>query len=159
MLVTLRPLRTYDTGFVTYVRNQCSHLLHDDRQFSLLETHRWYTEQKPKWFCIQHREGRVGYVRTSTYPAIPRSMSIGCDIMTGCKRRGYATAAYDILFNTLIKRGPYCFFNCQILSHNLGSLAFALNYGFHIYDVETRFCKRDNRMVDNLYLSLNGSDR
>lgn len=56
------------------------------------------------YFAIENRNGEfLGFVRCDEWDKINRSIRIGVDIVTSRQRKGYATAAYTLLFRYLFR--------------------------------------------------------
>ena len=107
MSVSLRPMVETDLQFVSSVRHHPETLrfLHDQRTFSLEETVSWFRNTRPWWLMIEDAGQPVGYVRTSDYDVRDRSVKIGADIHPAFRRRGFATAAYELMLQRLMLEG------------------------------------------------------
>lgn len=114
MTITLRKMVESDLENVLKIRNDPDtyKFLHTPKKFSIEDATDWFNKSSPVWYIIENENEMVGYIRTSEWDFIRKSVWIGCDIDKSHRRKGYAFEAY----NNFIKNLKQCGCNTVYLS-------------------------------------------
>jgi ribosomal protein S18 acetylase RimI-like enzyme len=99
-MIYLNKAEITDGEFILSVRNDSSTLcfLHDSRAFKFKDFQIWFKNTNPVWYIILNEEKEpVGYVRTKWIDKM-NNLQIGVDIHPSHRRKGYAKAAYQNIF-------------------------------------------------------------
>jgi RimJ/RimL family protein N-acetyltransferase len=129
--VQLRPLTDADLSFVSEVRHHPETLsfLHDQRIFSAEQMREWMRSRTPEWYMVEADGTMVGYVRISDRDSRNQCVKVGCDIHPRYRRRGFATAAYHALFDTLRWEGCHRVW-LEVLPDNAAAISLYEKLGF-----------------------------
>jgi RimJ/RimL family protein N-acetyltransferase len=142
----IREMKESDIAFMLEVRNdETTYVnLHTPVKFTYEESINWFRNQIPIWYIIDVDENSVGYIRTSNWNFNNKSMTIGCDIHPQFRKKGYATQAYEILFNLLLKK-EWKSVNLKVLKKNNIAFSFYKKLGFKIFkeDDESYYMDRN----------------
>lgn len=92
---------------VLEIRNdpETYNFLHTPKVFSLEECQKWFSETNPIWYVIEEDNVIIGYIRTSDWDYVNKSIMIGCDIHKDYRRKGYAFKAYTTFIERLKNAG------------------------------------------------------
>lgn len=153
MAVSLRPLVEEDLEFLSEVRHHPDTLpfLHDQRNFPLAETRRWFRETCPEWSLILQDGERAGYIRTADHDLRNRSLKIGADIHPKLRRQGIATAAYRLFLEQLLREGWERVW-LEVLPHNAAAIALYEQLGFQHEGRLVGALERGNAREDSLIM-------
>tara|TARA_Y100000389_G_scaffold204841_1_gene260074 strand:+ start:55 stop:504 length:450 start_codon:yes stop_codon:yes gene_type:complete len=88
-------LREDDLKRVKEIRDYCLEYLDTPISYTLKQTIEWYTNTDPEWLIIEVHGKIVGYIRTSDYDKINKTMYIGADIHPNFRGYGYAFQGYQ----------------------------------------------------------------
>ena len=146
------PLREEHLPFLLEVRNECRHLLHDDRSFTLEECQTWFRARKPEYWLIRLDGEPIGYFRISNRDPQSRSVYVGADLHPRYRGRGLAQAAYEQFFPLLNRGGELLVVRLEVLSHNLVAQGLYARLGFVEIGRKREFTTRNGRPVDSIVM-------
>ena len=127
--IEIRPLTEDDLGFLVEVRNECRHLLHDDREFTLEEATSWFRLKVSEYYIIRCKGEKCGYFRTSNADLDNETIWIGADLHPDFRGRGIAKMAYPLFLNLMNTMGFYRFV-LEVLEFNSIALGLYRKIGF-----------------------------
>jgi RimJ/RimL family protein N-acetyltransferase len=150
--LTIEPLQEGDLPFLLEVRNECRHLLHDDRSFTLEECQSWFMATRPEFWLIRLGGEPVGYFRTSNLDQSTRSIYVGADLHASFRGRGLASKAYEVFLPLLKERHDLRSVRLEVLSHNLIARGLYTRLGFVEIDRKLSFAERDGAVIDSIVM-------
>lgn len=103
----LRLMVTDDLPKMLEIRNdpETYNFLHTPKTFTIDDCKKWFSDNKPIWYIIEENQKIVGYIRTSEWDFVNKSIMIGCDIHKDCRGKGNAFSAYTKFIENLKKAG------------------------------------------------------
>lgn len=153
--VTIRHLTAHDLQFLLEVRNECREQLHDNREFTLKDTIEWYTKTNPDFYIIENKDKEmVGYVRTSNNSVSNKSITIGLDIHSKFRRRGYAYSAYLVLVDYIFQLMNYNRVDLEVLSTNTPAILLYEKIGFKYEGLKREAIIRNGQYIDSILMSI-----
>ena len=114
--VEIRPMEYRDLSFFLETRNLVRHHLHDDREFTLEETKKWWKKTDIQYLIIEVRDTAVGYFRNQNLGN--NKIMIGADIHPAYQRKGIAYISYKILLNKFISDNSEISIYLKVLRKN-----------------------------------------
>jgi len=115
-----------DIDFFLEIRNECCSMLHNDVQFNIEQSKKWFMTSKPKFYIIIYDNKDIGYFRTSFWNIEQKFMSIGADIHKKYRGNGYMADVYKKFINEMYTQFNIDMFFLEVLSHN--------NIAKHLYE-------------------------
>jgi len=138
--ITIRPLAEDDIEFLVEVRNDCRHFLHNDKEFTLKEAKKWFSENASPFYLILYKNEPCGYFRTSKWNEADGSVWIGADLSKDFRGRGIASLAYPLFMDMLYRKYGLTRFILEVLEFNTVALCLYRKLGFN--EVERRHSAR-----------------
>lgn len=92
--LVVQPLKFEELSYVKSIRDQSLEYLDTQISFTLEETQNWFKSTSPKWYGIHLRGTFIGYIRTSDYFLVNRSLYVGMDLDEKYRGNGYAYQVY-----------------------------------------------------------------
>lgn len=153
-MVTTREMALEDCSFLNTLRNDCVGFLHDSRTFTLEETLKWYIGLSFPYYIILKDGEKVGYIRTSDYSQVNRSLYVGCDIVKEHRGKGVAYGTFieflPWLFNEYDLHKVYA----EVLEPNIASLNLYKKLGFEQEGVKREAVLKNGKFINSILLSL-----
>jgi len=117
--IIIRDLEFSDLMQVKEIRDHCLPYLDTQVSYSYDETCAWFTNQKPKWYAIDIRNNLAGYIRTSDYDDVNKSLYVGLDLHPNFRGYGYAYQSYQVFMEWLKIQGyQTAYLRVQITNSN-----------------------------------------
>lgn len=116
-----------DVSFYNETRNEVRENLHDNTFFSVEETTRWFSEQKPEFFIAELNGEAIGYFRTSDKSS--SRIRIGMDINKKFRGQGLAKFFYFLFFE-LLKNNHFQVVDLKVFSINNRAHSLYMKLGF-----------------------------
>ena len=130
-----------DLRFFNETRNESSFWLHDPAKHSYAQCLKWFKSNKNNaYFVFKKDNVRIGYFRFSNISE--KSLYIGADINKVHRGLGYATIAYESVFEQL-KESGYNKIYLEVLSFNKRAINLYEKLGFK--EVKREEIKRLNK--------------
>lgn len=137
MEINVRLMVKSDLEQVLKIRNDPDtyNFLHTPKAFSLEDANSWFDKDSPIWYVIEAHI-IVGYMRTSNWNYVDRSLWIGCDIDKDFRRQGIAFTAYNRFLDMLRKAG-WNTAKLSVLKTNTKAFNLYKKLGFDTYEETT----------------------
>ena len=93
--LVVQPLQYEELAYVKAIRDQALDYLETQVSYTLEQTQEWFTRTTPKWYSISIGKDFIGYIRTSDFNKVSRSIYVGIDIAEDYRGSGYAYQVYQ----------------------------------------------------------------
>jgi RimJ/RimL family protein N-acetyltransferase len=146
------PLLEEDLDYLIEIRNEVSHMLHNDSRFTKRSAIEWFKATQPMFFLIYMNESKIGYFRTSNFDKVKKMIYVGADLHHTHRGKGYAHGAYLAFFDFLKEQFSILTVKLEVLSHNQIALHLYIKLGFEIINTQEKYCQRHGRWIDNILM-------
>lgn len=107
------------------------------------------------YMIIEDKKGTfIGVVRCDEWDKINRSMRIGIDIVSKFRNKGFATQAYDLLFDFLFSNLGINRVWLLVVEYNKIAISFYKKLGFQIEGKQRQAIYRNNIFNDYIMMSI-----
>lgn len=149
--ILLRDLNKTDLPKVKEIRDSCLDYLDTQKSFSLDDTIKWFETTQPKWYTIEIHDRIAGYIRTSDYDEVNRSLYVGLDLHDMFRGYGYAFQSYQIFLNYLKLKG-YLTVYLKVQISNIRAYNLYRKLGFLPIGIIPDAIIKDDKTVDSVMM-------
>lgn len=127
-----------DLEFFNEVRNDVREYLHDNTEFTLEQTRRWFSEQSPLYYIAESDAKSIGYFRTSEYNQPLGTIFVGADLHKDHRGKKHAYPMYCLFLDFLREEMNINTFFLRVLKTNNRAISLYEKLGFSIVEEAER---------------------